>query len=69
MLDLISKGVKGNNTVYLWRLGNYKYEIETTRALGNGKMTFTASFEDALAKFETMVDKTTIGPLTVKDFS
>ena len=28
MLDLIAKGYNGETPVYLYRLGNYKYEIE-----------------------------------------
>ena len=70
MLELISKGYNGKDPVYLWRVGNYEYEIETSRLLGKSTMLLLdTAYEDALARFEKIVDRTTIGKLTVKDLS
>ena len=70
MLNLISKGYNGKTPVYLWHVGNYEYEIETKSALGDSTMLLLdTAYEDALARFEKIVDRTTIGKLTVKDLS
>jgi hypothetical protein len=48
--------------MYLWSYGNYKYEIEATKApmmssYFSSSEVFESSYEDALNKFENMVDK------------
>ena len=59
---LYAKGlVKGDGAVsYLWGYGNYKYEIERIVA-GADRLTFSdvfeSSYEEAMIKFEKMVDK------------
>ena len=40
--------------MYLWSYGNYRYGIEV---YGNSNEVFESSYEDALSKFENMVDK------------
>ena len=70
MLELIAKGYNGKNPVYLWHVGNYQYEIVTKAPLGNSSMLLLdTAYEDALARFEKIVDRTVSGPLTEKDFS
>ena len=62
MSTLYAKGlVKGDGLVaYLWGHGHYKYEIERIVA-GQGRLSrcevFEASYEEAMEKFEKMVDK------------
>ena len=53
--------VKGDGLVaYLWGYGNYKYEIERFVS-GADRLTlsevFESSYEEAMIKFEKMVDK------------
>jgi len=70
MLELIAKGYNNKNPVYLWHVGNYEYEIETKAPLGNSSMLLLdTAYEDALARFEKIVDRTEFGVLTEKDFS
>ena len=69
MTTLYAKGlVKGDSMVaYLWGLGNYRYEIERMFAGAGpawkpaGRIThsevFESSYEEAMIKFEKMVDK------------
>ena len=58
---LYAKGyskVDGETPVYLWGLGNYKYEIES-RPLGTRitkSEVFESSYEDAMEKFEDLID-------------
>ena len=58
---LYAKGyskTNGETPIYLWNLGNYRYEIES-RPLGT-RITksdvFEASYEEAMNKFENMID-------------
>ena len=58
---LYAKGyskTNGETPIYLWNLGNYRYEIES-RPLGT-RITksdvFEASYEEAMNKFEDMID-------------
>ena len=47
--------------MYLWSLGNYKYEIEVKKnSYFSECEVFETSYEDALNKFENMVDKVTL---------
>ena len=50
----------GVTPIYFWGLGSYKYEIER-RPIGHSRITnsnvFEASYEEAVKKFEKMVDK------------
>ena len=45
--------------MYLWAYGNYRYEIEVKRqySYSSNCEVFESSYEDALSKFENMVDK------------
>mgnify|MGYP003389720087 CR=1 FL=1 len=44
--------------MYLWRYGNYRYEIEVKKnRFFTSNEVFESSYEDALSKFENMVDK------------
>ena len=45
--------------MYLWAYGNYRYEIEVKRqySYSSNCEVFESSYEDALNKFENMVDK------------
>ena len=45
--------------MYLWAYGNYRYEIEVKRqySYSSDSEMFESSYEDALNKFENMVDK------------
>ena len=48
----------GETPIYLWGLGNYKYEIES-RPLGTRitkSEVFESSYEDAMEKFEDLID-------------
>ena len=70
---LYSKGyskVDGETPIYLWGLGNYKYEIESRPfykvdgyLIENVFLTksdvFEASYEDAREKFEAMIEPDT----------
>ena len=43
---------------YLWAYGNYRYEIEVKpNSYFSDSEVFESSYEDALNKFENMVDK------------
>ena len=61
---LYSKGyskVDGETPIYFWGLGNYKYEIES-RPLGTRitkSEVFESSYEDAMEKFEDLIDMKT----------
>ena len=60
-MHLYAKGNKVENgrPSFLWGKGNYMYEIETlTETPGILKSeVFESSYEDAMKKFEKMVDK------------
>ena len=44
--------------MYLWSYGNYRYEIEVKKnSYFSSTEVFESSYEDALNKFENMVDK------------
>ena len=44
--------------MYLWSYGNYRYEIEVKKTSYFSECeVFETSYEDALKKFEEMVDK------------
>ena len=46
---------------YRWRYGNYRYEIEVKKnRFFTSNEVFESSYEDALSKFENMVDKVTL---------
>ena len=66
MLDFIAKGYVDNTPVYLWRLGNYKYEIEKKpNPYFTESEVFDAGYHDALQKLRETVDYgayTTCGP-------
>ena len=53
--------VTGDDTsfpMYLWAYGNYRYEIEVKpNSYFSNCEVFESSYEDALNKFENMVDK------------
>ena len=62
---LYAKGysyVDGVTPVYFWGLGSYKYEIER-RPIGHSRIVnsyvFEASYEDAMKKFESMIEPDT----------
>jgi hypothetical protein len=60
MTTLYAKGlVKGDSAVsYLWGYGNYRYEIEARKNSFYAECeVFESSYEDAMIKFEKMVDK------------
>ena len=47
--------------MYLWSYGNYKYEIEVKKnSYFSSNEVFESSYEDALKKFENMVDKVSL---------
>jgi hypothetical protein len=47
--------------MYLWAKGNYRYEIEVRKnSRFSNSSIFKSSYEDALNKFENMVDKVTL---------
>ena len=51
----------GVNPMYLWSYGNYKYEIEVKpNSYFSDCEVFESSYEDALKKFENMVDKVSL---------
>ena len=57
-MNWIAKGreLRTTKVAYLWRTGNYKYEIERT-AGGLTRSTYLdASYEDALKTFDLTVD-------------
>jgi hypothetical protein len=62
MLTLCATGKSSLDDVtpmYLWAYGNYRYEIEVKRqySYSSNCEVFESSYEDALNKFENMVDK------------
>ena len=62
MLTLCATGKSSLDDVtpmYLWAYGNYRYEIEVKRqySYSSSNEVFESSYEDALNKFENMVDK------------
>ena len=62
MLTLCATGKSSLDDVtpmYLWAYGNYRYEIEVKRqySYSSDSEMFESSYEDALNKFENMVDK------------
>ncbi len=64
MIGLIAKGVSnldGVTPMYLWRMRDYTYEIES-KACGTSAVELyeDTPYEDALNKFENMVDKVTL---------
>ena len=64
MTTLYAKGlVKGDGLVaYLWGYGNYKYEIEARKNSYYAECdVFESSYEEAMEKFEKMVDKLSVG--------
>ena len=58
---LCAKGYSNNGgitPVTLWNLGNYRYEIEARKSKFYTECeVFESSYEDAMEKFEKMVDK------------
>ena len=52
----------GVTPIYFWGLGSYKYEIER-RPIGHSRIVnsyvFEASYEDAMKKFESMIEPDT----------
>ncbi len=47
--------------MYLWSYGNYRYEIEVKpNSYFSDCEVFESSYEDALNKFENMVDKVSL---------
>ena len=47
--------------MYLWSYGNYKYEIAVKKnSYFSSNEVFESSYEDALKKFENMVDKVSL---------
>ena len=47
--------------MYLWSYGNYRYEIEVKpNSYFSSNEVFESSYEDALNKFENMVDKVSL---------
>jgi len=60
MMQLYATGRKlGTTAVFLWGHGNFKYEIESLTATpGITKCeVFESTYEEAMKKFEKMVDK------------
>ena len=61
---LYAKGyskVDGETPIYFWGLGSFKYEIES-RPLGTRitkSEVFESSYEDAMEKFEDLIDMKT----------
>ena len=65
MLTLCATGKSSLDDVtpmYLWAYGNYRYEIEVKRqySYSSNCEVFESSYEDALNKFENMVDKVSL---------
>ena len=62
---LYAKGYSNNGgitPVFLWNVGNYKYEIEARKNSYYAESeVFEASYEEAMEKFEKMVDKLSVG--------
>ena len=68
MTALIAKGrePRTRTVAYLWRNGNYKYEIERTGG-GITRSTFLddTSYEEALKIFKMAIDKVTVYKIAI----
>ena len=64
MINLCATGKSSLDDVtpmYLWSYGNYRYEIEVKKnSYFSECEVFETSYEDALKKFENMVDKVSL---------
>ena len=62
MITLAAKGYTTDGVpVFLWAYGNYKYEVEVKKnRFFTSNEVFETSYEDALKKFENMVDKVSL---------
>ena len=49
--------------MYLWRCGNYRYEIEVKKNRLIRSIRFESSYEDALSKFESMAMNVEVTPI------
>jgi hypothetical protein len=57
-LDEVTGDDASSFPMYLWSYGNYKYEIEVKpNSYFSSTEAFESSYEDAMNKFENMVDK------------
>ena len=57
-LDEVTGDDASSFPMYLWSYGNYRYEIEVKpNSYFSSTESFESSYEDALNKFENMVDK------------
>ncbi len=60
-LDDVTGDDASSFPMYLWSYGNYRYEIEVKpNSYFSDCEVFESSYEDALNKFENMVDKVDI---------
>ncbi len=64
MIGLIAKGVSnldGVTPMYLWRMRDYTYEVEAKSPVMSAVELYEDTpYEDALNKFENMVDKVSL---------
>jgi hypothetical protein len=57
-LDEVTGDDASSFPMYLWSYGNYRYEIEVKKnSYFSSTEAFESSYEDAMNKFENMVDK------------
>ena len=57
-LDEVTGDDASSFPMYLWSCGNYRYEIEVKKnSYFSSTEAFESSYEDAMNKFENMVDK------------
>ena len=57
-LDEVTGDDASSFPMYLWSYGNYRYEIEVKpNSYFSSTEAFESSYEEALNKFENMVDK------------
>lgn len=67
MLTLCARGKSSLDEVtpmYLWSYGNYRYEIEVKKnSRFSNSEAFESSYEEALNKFENMVDNMVLVPV------
>ena len=57
-LDEVTGDDASSFPMYLWSYGNYRYEIEVKpNSYFSSTEAFESSYEDAMNKFENMVDK------------
>ena len=57
-LDEVTGDDASSFPMYLWSYGNYRYEIEVKKSSRfSSTESFESSYEDAMNKFENMVDK------------